>query len=635
MKRFLLILLVLLPSFLFSQITDITISGKVTSKADGIAIPGVLVVAKGTTYGSYTDIGGNYSIVIPPESKVLVFSLPGLKTHEEEIKNRTHINVAMESDNKKIEEIVTTGLNIQKEEKYCNYAGDELFGSDRSILKGSGANLDGGISFSEAYYDDGDNGNNTEEYSNITENEYKNVFENPVSTFSIDVDNASYSNVRRFLNNNQMPPNDAVRIEEMINYFDYDYKEPKGETPFSFVTEISDAPWNIEHKLIHIGIQGKKIDYEDLKPSNLVFLVDVSGSMSSANKLPLLVKSLKMLVRGLSKKDHVSLVVYAGAAGVVLESTSASDTTTIFEALDRLKSGGSTAGGAGVTLAYNICQKNLIQDGNNRVILATDGDFNVGTSSTGALVDLITEYRQKYDIYLTICGFGMGNYKDDKMEEISNAGNGNYFYIDNEAEAEKVFVKDLRANMFTIAKDVKIQIEFNPAEVKAYRLIGYENRILAKEDFDNDKKDAGELGAGHTVTAIYEIIPANSDEEVQKVGDLKYQQTGITNEAKKSGEIMTLKFRYKPIHSEKSILIEEVVKASDYKDLSKTSDAYKFSAAVASFGMLLRESKFIENYSYDDVLELAKSSYNKDDQYQEEFIQLVERAKTLAAMKSE
>ncbi len=426
-----------------------------------------------------------------------------------------------------------------------------------------------------------------------------------------------------------MPPNDAVRIEEMINYFDYDYPEPRGKHPFSFVTEISDAPWNTEHKLIHVGIQGKRLDKKNLKPSNLVFLVDVSGSMGDQNKLPLLKKSLKMLVRQLGENDKISLVVYASASGVVLESTPASNKSKIIEALDELDAGGSTAGGAGIKLAYKICKNNLIKNGNNRVILATDGDFNVGTSSTGALVDLITKYRQENDIYLTICGFGMGNYKDGRMEEISNAGNGNYFYIDTEKEAQKVFVKDLRANMFTIAKDVKIQIEFNPVEVKAYRLIGYENRLMADEDFDNDKKDAGELGPGHTVTAIYEIIPANSDEKVSKADDLKYQIKDLTKDAQK-GDIMTLKFRYKPIKSDKSILIEQAVKAKDYVKLKKSSVEYRFAASVAAFGMLLRNSKFIKNYSYNDVLNLAKGAYKETDEYQAEFLGLIRKAKLLS-----
>ena len=451
---------------------------------------------------------------------------------------------------------------------------------------------------------------NTEGYDELIENAFISTAEETVSTFSIDVDNASYSNVRRFLINEEMPPEDAVRIEEMINYFDYDYPNPTGHKPFSVITEISDAPWSTKHKLIHIGIQGKKLDYSDFKPSNFVFLIDVSGSMSDANKLPLLKESFKMLVNGLNENDRVSLVVYAGAAGVVLPSTPANNTDVIFKAFDQLTAGGSTAGGQGITLAYQIAQENLAQGGNNRVILATDGDFNVGQSTNEELVDMITEFRQKYDIYLTICGFGMGNYQDGKMEQISNAGNGNYFYIDSKKEAEKVFVKDLRANMFTIAKDVKIQVEFDPNYVSEYRLIGYENRIMANEDFADDTKDAGELGAGHTVTAIYEII--------------------LTNPQATSGNVMLLKLRYKPLNSNNSLLIKQDVNLSESVSLNNSSKNFRFSAAVAGFGMLLRNSNYIENFTYEDIEELAKSAYNRNDEYQTEFISLVNIAKQLS-----
>ncbi|NOZ34975.1 MAG: DUF3520 domain-containing protein [Chlorobi bacterium] len=471
---------------------------------------------------------------------------------------------------------------------------------------------------------------NTEEYDKIRENEFLSVNQNPLSTFSIDVDNASYSNVRRFLNYGQMPDKGAVRIEEMINYFDYDYLNPEGKYPFSINTEIGTCPWNTKHKLVHIGIQGKKLDYENLKPSNLVFLLDVSGSMSDQNKLPLLKKSLKLLLNQLSQNDKISVVVYAGAAGMVLPPTNASEKEKIFIALDKLQAGGSTAGGAGIKLAYKTAKEAFIKGGNNRVILATDGDFNVGTSSTSSLVDLIEEKR-KDDIYLTILGFGMGNYKDGRMEQISNAGNGNYFYIDNIKEADKVFVKEMRANMFTIAKDVKIQIEFNPAQVKAYRLIGYENRMLKKEDFNDDKKDAGELGAGHTVTALYEIVPANSKEKIgRKADNLKYQNTKVTDYAGSTNEIMTVKFRYKPIDSDKSILIEYPLNNSD-TELANTSDNFRFSAAVAEFGMLLRDSKFKENATYKKVIKLAESSKGKDENgYRSEFIEMVKTAELLS-----
>ncbi len=469
---------------------------------------------------------------------------------------------------------------------------------------------------------------NTEEYDKITENEFKDAKQNPLSTLSIDVDNASYSNVRRMLNYNQMPDKGAVRIEEMINYFTYDYPQPTGKHPFSFNSEISDCPWNKQNKLIHIGLQGKKLDYNNLKPSNLVFLLDVSGSMEDSNKLPLLRKSLKLLLNELSQNDKVSIVVYAGAAGLILPSTNASEKEKIIKALDELHAGGSTAGGAGIKLAYKIAKDAFIEGGNNRVILATDGDFNVGTSSTSSLVDLIEEKR-KDDIYLTILGFGMGNYKDGRMEQISNAGNGNYFYIDNIKEAEKVFVKEMRANMFTIAKDVKIQIEFNPAQVKAYRLIGYENRVMAKEDFDDDKKDAGELGAGHTVTALYEIVPANSNWKVRKADNLKYQTTTLNENAKVNNEIMTIKFRYKPPKSDTSIKLEYPV-ANETVAFGKASNNFKFSASVAAFGMLLRDSKFKEDATYKMVSELAKASKGKDKNgYRAEFISLVKTAELL------
>jgi len=470
---------------------------------------------------------------------------------------------------------------------------------------------------------------NTEEYDKIVENEFKDAKQNPLSTFSIDVDNASYSNVRRYLTDSQLPPANAVRIEEMINYFDYEYPDATGEHPFSFITEIGECPWNKENKLIHIGIQGKKLDYNTLKPCNLVFLIDASGSMEDNNKLPLLKKSLRMLLDNLNDRDRVAIVAYAGAAGLVLPSTQASSKDKIIEALDNIMAGGSTAGGQGIQLAYELAVKNYIKGGNNRVILATDGDFNVGTSSTGELVDMINEKR-KSDIYLTILGFGMGNYKDGRMEQISNSGNGNYFYIDNIKEAEKVFVKEMRANMFTIAKDVKIQIEFNPAFVKGYRLIGYENRVMAAEDFNDDTKDAGELGAGHTVTALYEIIPVGSSQEVKTYDNLKYQDQGTNNYSTGSDEIMTLKFRYKPLDSEVSIPIEVAVKNKTQK-LADCSNNFRFSASVATFGMLLRDSKFKGTSTFEMATNLAKGAITADEMgYKQEYLGLIKTADLLS-----
>ena len=470
---------------------------------------------------------------------------------------------------------------------------------------------------------------NTEEYSKINDNVFLSPGTNPLSTFSIDVDAASYANVRRFLNSGQLPYKDAVRIEELVNYFNYDYEDPKGEHPFSVTTEVSQAPWNPDHKLVHIGLQGKKLDYEDMRPSNLVFLVDVSGSMKSPNKLSLLKSAFKLLVKNLDDRDRIAIVAYAGAAGLVLPSTPVKERSTILSALDKLEAGGSTAGGAGIKLAYKVAKENLIEDGNNRVILATDGDFNVGVSSTSELVRTIEEKRND-GIFLTICGFGMGNYKDGRMESISNAGNGNYFYIDNILEAEKVFVKEMRATLFTIAKDVKIQIEFNPAKVQAYRLIGYENRMLKSEDFNDDKKDAGELGAGHTVTALYEIIPVGVQSDfIKSVDDLKYQKNQTTNQAS-SNELMTVKLRYKRPKEDTSRLLSMVIK-DKATDLANSSDNFKFSAAVAEFGMLLRDSEFKSEASYDNVLKLANEAKGDDlEGYRAEFVQLVKKASLLA-----
>ncbi|WP_375563330.1 von Willebrand factor type A domain-containing protein [Bernardetia sp. OM2101] len=469
---------------------------------------------------------------------------------------------------------------------------------------------------------------NTENYQKLAENKFIQPKNQALSTFSIDVDNASYTTARRFIQSGQLPNPNSVRIEEFINYFDYDYPQPKNDLPFSINTEISVAPWNTKHKLVHIGIQGKELDYKNLSASNLVFLIDASGSMEDPNKLPLLRSSLKMLLGEMNEKDRISIVAYAGAAGLVLPSTSVKEKAKILNALENVSAGGSTAGGAGITLAYKIAQENFIKNGNNRVILCTDGDFNVGVNSAGDLVKLI-ETKRDDDIFLTVCGFGMGNYQDHQMEELSNAGNGNYFYIDNIQEAKKVFVTQMRATLFTIAKDVKIQIEFNPTKVAAYRLIGYENRMLKKEDFDDDKKDAGELGAGHTVTALYEIIPVGVKSEfLTSVDDLRYQNnskisTNYTAVAS-SDELLNLKLRYKKPDETKSKLIVSPLKDENIA-LSKTSDNFRFSAAVASFGMILRNSEYKSNSSYQQIIELGKNAKGKDTEgYRTEFLNLVE-----------
>ena len=466
---------------------------------------------------------------------------------------------------------------------------------------------------------------NTEEYDTIDDNPFKMVKNDPLSTFSIDVDTASYSNLRRFISEGRVPPKDAVRIEELINYFTYDYPQPEGDRPFSITTEISNAPWNQKHKLVRVGLQGKKIVTEDLPPNNLVFLLDVSGSMNYANKLPLIKSAFRLLVDELTEKDTVSIVVYAGAAGLVLPPTSGNEKDKILGAIEQLDAGGSTAGGEGIKLAYELAKRFYKSSGNNRVILATDGDFNVGASSDAELVRLIEKYRDE-QIFLTVLGFGTGNFKDSKMEQLANKGNGNYAYIDSQLEAKKVLVTEMGATLLTIAKDVKIQVEFNPAKVQAYRLIGYENRLLAAQDFNDDKKDAGELGAGHSVTALYEVIPAGVETNVKlpDVEDLRYQQNNVEPSAYNSDELMLVKLRYKEPKGTVSKLIQQAVVDGGVK-FENASNDFQFAAAVAQFGMILRESEYKGDPSFNDVLNLAKKSKGIDlEGYRSEFIKMVE-----------
>lgn len=471
---------------------------------------------------------------------------------------------------------------------------------------------------------------NTEQYDLIVENDFRSALKYPLSTFGIDVDNASYSNSRRFLMQGTMPPRDAVRVEEFINYFNYDYPQPDGKQPFSINTEISECPWNTSHRLVHIGLQGRDIPKENMPPTNLVFLLDVSGSMNAPNKLPLLKNAFKLLIKELREEDRVAIVVYAGASGVVLQSTSGAEKRKIRLAIDELHAGGSTAGAEGIHLAYKIAEKNLIDGGNNRVILATDGDFNVGQSSDSELVQIIEEKREK-GISLSILGFGNGNYKDSKMEKLADNGNGNYAYIDNINEARKVLVNEITSTLYTIAKDVKLQIEFNPAHVKEYRLIGYENRIMNDEDFNNDKKDSGDLGAGHTVTALYEIIPKNSKESmISTVDQLKYQDRNLTSNASDDPDLMTIKLRYKAPEADVSELIELSTR-DQATSLNETSDNFRFSAAVAEFAMLLRNSKYKGGATYEGVEDLAQSAKGEDlDGYRNEFLRIVKLGETFS-----
>ncbi|HEY8733689.1 MAG TPA: VWA domain-containing protein, partial [Puia sp.] len=546
--------------------------------------------------------------------------------------------VIMKASTQSLQEVVVSGYSISRKKDVTGSY--ETLGSAPGLLdystrsygveKGNKRNPND-LATGKGYFnkDSVSNDFNTEEYDAIVENRFLSATENPLSTFSIDVDGSSYSNVRRYLQSGQMPPSGAVRIEELINYFHYDYPQPDDSNPFSINTETGECAWSPKHKLVMIGLQGRKIPVENLPSSNLVFLIDVSGSMMEPDKLPLVKRSLSMLVDQLREQDRVSLVVYAGNAGLVMAPASGREKNRIKDAIEHLEAGGSTAGGAGIQLAYKVARQYFVKEGNNRVILCTDGDFNVGPSSDSDLEEMI-EKERKSGVFLTVLGFGMGNYKDSKMEKLADKGNGNHAYIDNENEARKVLVNEFGGTLFTIAKDVKLQIEFNPAKVQSYRLIGYENRMLNKEDFNNDSKDAGELGSGHTVTAIYEIIPAGiRNDFFESVDSLKYQHTTKTI-AKKGNEIMTIKFRYKNPDGEKSNMIEHVV-ADQSLALTETSDNFRFVSAVAQFGMLLRNSDFKQQSSYDKAWVMAKNSLGRDREgYRADFLRLLNEASKIA-----
>lgn len=597
--------------FVNFNLSTVKITGKVTSNDDQKALSGVNVLIKGINKNVITDSNGFYEILVPNHEAILVFSLIGYVTQEIKA-SKNKIDVTMYPDLQNLNESVVIGYGKKDRKDFTS----------RPVMAE--------MSMQDAAYEYEGPVHNTEEYATIHENIFHKVMQKPLSTFSIDVDNASYSNLRRYIHHGQMPPVDAVRIEEMINYFDYEYDYPSGNQPFSINTELSYCPWNPDHQLVHIGLQGKQIAAENLPPSNLVFLLDVSGSMNSPEKLPLLKSAFRMLVNQLDTKDKIAIVVYAGAAGTVLESTPGSEKTRILAALDKLQAGGSTAGGAGIRLAYEIATKNYIEGGNNRIILATDGDFNIGESSTAAMERLITEKKES-GVYLTVLGFGMGNYKDNRMETLADKGNGNYAYIDNISEAKKVLVNQLAGTLYTIAKDVKIQIEFNPAKVKGYRLIGYVNRKLNDEDFNDDKKDAGELGAGHTVTALYEIIPAsiNKSPYLKDVDELKYQQKTVVKNAE-SNDLLSLKLRYKDPDGSTSKLIAKTL-SDRTVTLEKTSDNFRYSAAVAAFGMLLRDSEYINNFTYAATHQLAQGAIGEDKEgYRREFVKMVESCQLIA-----
>ncbi|PKQ65142.1 hypothetical protein BZG02_04765 [Labilibaculum filiforme] len=629
---FLSIVGILISCNLFANI----ISGTVSDESK-MPILGVSIIIKGTVNGVITDFNGQYSIEAD-KGDVLVYSFVGMIAQEVKITNQDNIDIVLESSKIGLDEIVVVGYTTQRKSSLTgSVAGVKtkrtLYRKNKPVTSQDKAenvysiqDCDMEMEFSECISYPINEEFNTEGYSTIHENGYKSAVKSPLSTFSIDVDAASYSNVRRFLTDGQKPPVDAVRIEEMINYFNYDYAQPMGEHPFSINHELAECPWNSENKLLHIGLQGKEVLNENLPASNLVFLLDVSGSMDASNKLPLLKKAFKLLVNQLREDDRVAIVVYAGNSGLVLPSTSGSRKEDILNALERLNAGGSTAGASGLQLAYKVASENFINGGNNRIILATDGDFNIGQSSNAEMERLIEKEREK-GIFISVLGFGMGNYKDNKMEIIADKGNGNYAYIDNILEAKKVLVNEFGGTLFTIAKDVKIQIEFNPAVVAEYRLVGYENRMLASEDFADDKKDAGELGSGHSVTAIYEV-KLNENNSKKNQG-LKYQNTHLNTIATNSNEFATVKFRYKKPEGTKSQLLEKIIPNTCLHQ-QKVSNNYKFSAAVAGFGLLLRDSKFKGNCSYDMLINLAQESKGDDKEgYRSEFIQLMKLAKQL------
>lgn len=583
--------------------------------ADGSAIPGVTITLKGDqgTRSATTNSAGEYVFMnLSPGKYELKAELDGFKTFVQK-------GIKVEENQTATLEVIMETCSIKEEIVVCA----------RSTSRWDQVSMTPGLMMDRTCIGGAAKEWNTEEYGRRVENTFRSVLQEPLSTFSIDVDTASYSNARRFLlQNNALPPRDAVRIEEWINYFSYRYPQPAGDDPFTVNHELTICPWDSEHRLLLIGLQGKQPHLEQLPPNNLVFLLDVSGSMSDEDKLPLVKQAFRLLVEQLRPQDRVAIAVYAGAAGLVLPSTTGDKKAEILAALERLEAGGCTAGGEGIRLAYEIAAQNYRPEANNRVILATDGDFNIGVSSTGEMVRLV-EARRDSGIFLTVLGFGEGNLKDERMEQIADKGNGQYRYIDGFAEAQNVFRYGLTGTLFTIAKDVKIQVEFNPAQVKAYRLVGYENRLLNAEDFNDDRKDAGEMGAGHSVTALYELIPADSREKVPGVDDLKYQQRKIAARAIDEGETATVKVRYKSPKQGKSRKLEFLVN-TPANSMEKASENLRWACAVAQFGMLLSDSAHKGRTTFAATKTLAEGAVGDDPRgSRREFLTLLEQARLL------
>ncbi|WP_019946413.1 vWA domain-containing protein [Hymenobacter aerophilus] len=602
-----------------------TVTGRVTDRATGQGLPGVTVLVKGTNIGVSTQADGRYQIEVPNSAKVLVFTSIGFEPKEVKLTGQKVVDVGLSTDSKTLSEVVVTARGVEGRAAPIRIRGAASKGqvaqpaADRASY--------GQPFFPQPKPQPQPEPGAGDTYASVAENGFHSARKEPLSTFSIDVDAASYSNVRRFLQQGQLPPPEAVRVEEMLNYFQYDYPQPAATAaePFRVITEQAQCPWNPQHQLVQVALQARKVATDKLPPANLVFLVDVSGSMSGPDRLGLVQQGLKLLVQQLRPQDKVALVVYAGAAGTVLPPTAGSEKATILQAIDNLSAGGSTAGGAGLRLAYDVARQNFNAQGNNRVIICSDGDFNVGEQSDQAMERLIGQQRES-GVFLTVLGVGRGNYQDKKMELLADKGNGNYAYLDNLDEARRVLVGQFGGTLFTLAQDVKLQVEFNPARVREYRLVGYENRLLAPEDFNNDRKDAGELGSGHTVTALYEIVPVGAPATVDA---LKYQPAPATRPALASAELLTVKLRYKEPRGTVSRKLELPL-TGVARPLEQASENLRFAAAVAQFGLLLRQSEHRGSATYAATARLAEGARRFDPEgYRAELVRLVRLAEGL------
>jgi Ca-activated chloride channel homolog len=603
------------------QVTMGRIAGVIKDATSGTGIANVRVLIVGTTLNTQTDGSGGYRFdAVPVGTYTIAIRAVGytpvtLSGQIVQTGRTTQLDVTLQPGATQLEAVIVTGAAKARRDAVGLVSPITIQG-----YAGPLRSIQPGVS-----YEPGDR----EQYDPIEENAFFAAAARPLSTFSIDVDRASYANMRRFLLQGIAPPKDAVRLEELVNYFPYEYREPRDDAPVAINAEVGDAPWHARHRLVRIGLQARRVEMRNAPAANFVFLIDVSGSMADPNKLPLLKRAFGLLVEQLRPRDRVAIVVYAGSAGLVLPSTPGSDKAAIIEAIGRLEAGGSTAGGEGIRRAYDEAVKNFVRGGNNRVILATDGDFNVGVSSDAEMVRLVEEKR-KTGVFLTVLGFGEGNLQDAKMEKLADHGNGNYAYIDNLLEARKVLVHELGGTLYTVAKDVKIQVEFNPAQVRAYRLIGYENRLLADEDFTDDKKDAGEIGSGHSVTALYELIPVGveSDVNVRVPDSLRYQTPASRGEPRDDhGELLFVKVRYKAPDGDTSRLLSFPVR--DPGGVAPSLD-FRFQAAVAEFGLLLRESKHRGRADWGRVIAAARESLGRDSEgYRAEFVRLAQAASAL------